>query len=171
MQTTRTVRDSETPKKWYLVNAEDEILGRLSSNIAKILHGKHKPTYTPNFDNGDFVIVVNAEKIRLSGNKKETKIYSRFSGYPGGLKNESIKEATILHPERILFSAVHGMLPHSKLGRAMIKKLKIYKGVNHPHDAQTPQLIKITKRTCAPTHATRGYPVGAHSPQAPDIGI
>ena len=142
---TKSIRINPEDKQWYLVDAQDKVLGRLCSNIAKILRGKHKPTYTPNNDTGDFVIVVNANKIKLMGKKGETKSYSRFSGYPSGLKTEKFKDVLSSHPERIIKNAIKGMLPHNKLGRSMIKKLKVYSGSNHPHQAQNPQPLTVTK--------------------------
>lgn len=145
MNTTRSIHKDELNKQWYLVDAKDQVLGRLCSNIAKILRGKHKPTFTPNVDTGDFVVIVNAKEIKLTGKKSETKTYEHFSGYPGGLKQEKFCNVLETHPERIITNAVRGMLPHNKLGRQMIKKLKIYPDNNHPHKAQNPQLITITK--------------------------
>lgn len=145
MNTTRSIHKNELNKQWYLVDAKDEILGRLCCNIAKILRGKHKPTFTPNVDTGDFVIVLNAKGIKLTGKKAETKVYEHFSGYPGGLKQEKFRDVLDTYPERIIINAVKGMLPHGKLGRQMIKKLKIYSDTKHPHKAQNPQLITITK--------------------------
>lgn len=144
-KTTRSIKVNPEDREWYLIDAQDKILGRLCSNIAKILRGKHKPTYTPNNDTGDFVIVVNANKIKLTGKKEETKSYSRFSGYPSGLKTEKFKDVLSSHPETIIKNAIKGMLPHNKLGRSMIKKLKVYSGSNHPHQAQNPQPLTVTK--------------------------
>lgn len=145
MDITRSIRKDELNKQWYLVDAKDQILGRLCSNIAKILRGKHKPTFTPNVDSGDFVVVVNAEKVRLTGKKIETKTYEHFSGYPGGLKSRRFREVMDTNPTGIIINAVRGMLPHNKLGRKMIKKLKIYAGTEHPHTAQNPQPVTVTK--------------------------
>ena len=126
-------------RKWYIVDAEGETLGRLASRIAPILRGKHKPTYTPYLDCGDFVVVVNAEKVSVTGKKLDQKFYHRHSGYPGGLTSISLRDQLAKHPERVLHSAIRGMLPKNKLGRRMIKKLKVYAGEEHPHQAQNPE--------------------------------
>ena len=130
-------------RKWYLVDAEGQVLGRLASEIARRLRGKHKPVYTPYVDTGDFVIVVNAEKIMLTGKKLTDKIYYRYSGYPGGLKETCAGKLLIDHPERVLQFAVKGMLPKNSLGRKMLKKLKIYAGSDHCHEAQCPQTLTL----------------------------
>ena len=129
--------------KWYLFDAEGAVLGRLASKIAFILMGKQKPTYTSFLDCGDFVVVVNAEKIRLTGNKLVNKTYYRHSGYPGGLKEMSAGELLRKYPDRLLRFAVKGMLPKNKLGRKMILKLKLYAGPDHPHQAQQPELLTL----------------------------
>jgi len=131
-------KKEEIKRKWFLINAEGEILGRLAVKIAKILSGKEKPIYTPHLDVGDFVVVINAEKIKVTGNKKEKKVYYRHSGYPGGLKKKTYEEILKENPERIIKEAVKGMLPKNKLGRRMFKKLKVYKGSDYPHQAQKP---------------------------------
>jgi len=131
-------KKEEIKRKWFLINAEGEILGRLAVKIAKILSGKEKPIYTPHLDVGDFVVVINAEKIKVTGNKKEKKVYYRHSGYPGGLKKKTYEEILKENPERIIKEAVKGMLPKNKLGRRMFKKLKVYKGSDYPHRAQKP---------------------------------
>lgn len=131
---------SEVQRDWYVVDAAGQTLGRLATQIATLLRGKHKPTYTPNLDGGDFVIVVNAEKVRLTGRKPEQKIYYRHSGYPGGLKATPYRQMLAKHPERILRFAVKGMLPKTRLGRQQLTKLKIYAGPAHPHAAQQPQV-------------------------------
>lgn len=130
-------------KKWYLINAQEQVLGRMSSKIATLLQGKHKPTYEPHLDQGDYVVVINAEKIRLTGKKEEKKIYYYHTGYPGGIKEVKFQELLKKNPSKIIMLAVKGMLPHNKLGRAMIKKLKIYSGSNHPHQSQIPQSLEI----------------------------
>jgi large subunit ribosomal protein L13 len=130
-------------KDWYLIDAEGQILGRLASEIAKRLRGKHKPIYTPYVDTGDFVIVVNAGKVSLTGNKMSDKVYYHHSGYPGGLKTTNAGKMLKDHPEKVLLFAVRGMLPKNSLGRKMLKKLKIYTGNDHPHEAQCPQVIKV----------------------------
>lgn len=134
---------NEIEKKWYVVNAENKILGRLASEIANRLRGKHKPTFSSFIDNGDFIIVTNAEKIALTGNKLDDKKYYRHTGYMGGLKETSAKDLLIKHPTDLLMHAVRGMLPKNKLGRAQLKKLKIYTGTNHPHAAQQPAELDI----------------------------
>ena len=130
---------SEIERKWVLVDANGQYLGRLASEIARVILGKHKPNFTPGVDTGDFVIVVNAERVRVTGNKMEAKMYYRHSGYPGGLKVVSLRQQLATHPDRVLRHAVWGMLPHNKVGREMIKKLKIYSGPHHPHAAQNPK--------------------------------
>ncbi len=135
---TITPKQSEIKKDWYQVDAQDIILGRLSSRVAAILRGKNKPYFAPNIDTGDFVIVFNAEKIKLSGNKELNKIYKRYSGYPGGLKNIEYKRMQEKKPEQIIIHAVKGMLPKGPLGKEMLKKLKVYAGPMHPHSAQKP---------------------------------
>ncbi len=134
---------NEIEKKWYLVNAENKVLGRLASEIANRLRGKHKPTFSSFIDNGDFIIVTNAEKVALTGNKLDDKKYYRHTGYMGGLKETSAKDLLIKHPTDLIMHAVRGMLPKNKLGRAQLKKLKIYAGTNHPHAAQQPAELDI----------------------------
>lgn len=136
-------KPSEIERKWYLVNAEGKILGRLSSRIAQILSGKDKPTYTPHLDVGDFVVVINAEKVKVTGNKEEKKIYYWHSGYPGGLKERTYQELLDKKPQDIIRKAVRGMLPKSKLGRHMFEKLKVYAGPQHPHQAQKPEQLDL----------------------------
>ncbi|MEI6313595.1 MAG: 50S ribosomal protein L13 [Syntrophus sp. (in: bacteria)] len=140
---TFNVKNEEITKDWYVVDGQEKILGRLASEIASRLRGKHKPIYTPHLDTGDFVIVVNAEKIRLTGNKLANKIYYRHSGYPGGLTETTAGKLLQEKPEDVLKIAVRGMLPKNTLGRAMLKKLKIYKGPEHPHDAQCPRVLEL----------------------------
>jgi len=130
-------------QKWHVVDAEGETVGRLASNIASVLRGKHKPSYTPHVDTGDYVIVLNADKVRFTGNKLADKTYLRYSGYPGGQKSTTAKEVMDKKPLRIMESAVRGMLPKTKLGRAMIKKLFLYEGSEHPHAAQKPSELKF----------------------------
>ncbi|MBP1699960.1 MAG: ribosomal protein [Deltaproteobacteria bacterium] len=128
----------ELDRKWYLVNAEGKVLGRLSTELAKILKGKNKPTYTPHLDTGDFVIVVNAGKVTLTGKKLKDKIYYHHTGYPGGIKQMNAEKLLARKPTEMIRIAVKGMLPKNSLGRQMIRKLKIYAGPNHPHEAQKP---------------------------------
>jgi large subunit ribosomal protein L13 len=131
-------KESEIQRDWLLIDANGQVLGRLATQIATLLRGKHKPTYTPSTDGGDFVIVVNVEKIKLMGKKPDQKVYYRHSGYPGGLKTIPYKMMLAKHPERILRSAVKGMLPKSRMGRHLLGKLRLYAGPNHPHAAQQP---------------------------------
>lgn len=130
---------NEVLREWYQVDATGKTLGRLASDIARILRGKHKPTFTPNDDVGDFVIVTNAEKIAVTGKKMTDKIYYRHSGYPGGLRQMNLEQLLARYPERAVEEAVRGMLPHNRLGAAMLTKLKVYAGPNHPHVAQQPR--------------------------------
>jgi len=133
----------EVEREWLIVDATDLVLGRLATQVAQILKGKNKPQYTPHVDTGDFVIVVNAEKVRLTGNKANTKMYYTHSGFIGGLKEVSYQRMLAKHPERIIEKAVKGMLPKNTLGRAMNRKLKVYAGPNHPHAAQKPREITL----------------------------
>ncbi|MGB9597912.1 MAG: 50S ribosomal protein L13 [Candidatus Poribacteria bacterium] len=137
------IKSNEIQKKWYVVNADGKILGRLTSQIASILRGKHKPTYTPHADMGDNVIVINAEKVRLTGKKANKKIYYRHTGYPGGLKFTSFNDMIKNKPERVIEMAVKGMLPHNRLGRAIMRHLKVYRGPEHPHQAQQPETLEL----------------------------
>ena len=130
-------------RKWYVVDATDKVLGRLASEIAAVLRGKNKPIFTPNIDTGDYVIVINADKVRVTGNKEGQKQYRHNTGYPGGLKSISYEELMAKKPERAIEIAVKGMLPHNKLGRAMYKKLKVYAGPDHNHEAQQPEVLDI----------------------------
>ena len=130
-------------RQWYLVDAENQTLGRLATEVASVLRGKNKATYTPHLDTGDFVIVVNADKIRVSGNKPQQKLYRRHSGRPGGMKVETFEHLQERLPERIVEKAIKGMLPHNALGRQLFRKLKVYKGSEHPHAAQQPQPLKL----------------------------
>ncbi|GAB7082105.1 50S ribosomal protein L13 [Megalodesulfovibrio paquesii] len=140
---TFTPTPKDIRRDWYVVNAEDKILGRLATEIARRLHGKHKPEFTPFIDTGDFIVVVNAEKLKVTGNKLEQKKYYRHSGFPGGLKETSLKDMLDRHPERVLLHAVKGMLPRNRMGRALLKKLKVYAGPDHPHAAQQPAVLDI----------------------------
>ena len=129
--------------RWYLVDARGKVLGRLASQVAKVLRGKHKVTFAPHRDEGDFVVVVNAAQVRLTGDKLYSKVYIWHSGYPRGLKSRTVREMLSEHPERVIMRAVWGMLPKNKLGRHMIKKLKVYAGPEHPHQAQRPQPLEL----------------------------
>ncbi len=134
---------NEIEKKWYVVDAENKVLGRLASEIATRLRGKHKPTFSSFIDNGDFVVVTNAEKVQLTGNKMDDKKYYRHTGWMGGIKETSAKDLLEKHPTDLIIKAVKGMLPRNKLGRAQLKKLKVYAGQNHPHAAQQPAELDI----------------------------
>jgi len=136
---------SEITQDWYLVDANDQNLGRLATQIAGLLLGKNKPIFTPGMDTGDFVVVVNAERVRVTGKKMEEKMYYRHSLYPSGLTETSLRQQLAKHPDRVIRSAVWGMLPHNKFGRQIIKKLKIYAGPNHPHAAQEPKAWPVVK--------------------------
>ena len=133
----------QADKKWVLIDAEGQILGRVATTIANIARGKNKPTYTPSTDTGDFVVVINAEKIQVTGNKRKEKMYYRHSGYPGGLKETSLEHLLEKHPIRALEHAVRGMLPKNRLGRQVFKNIKIYSGSNHPHEAQNPVALDL----------------------------
>jgi large subunit ribosomal protein L13 len=141
VQKTYFPKADEITRDWLLVDANDEYLGRLASKIAAVILGKHKPNFTPGVDMGDFVVVINAERIRVTGNKLEDKVYHHHSGYPGGLKSITLRQQLVKHPDRVIRAAVWGMLPHNKLGRQLIKKLKIYAGPEHPHAAQNPKQL------------------------------
>lgn len=134
---TYSPKAKEIKREWHVIDASEKILGRLASQVAILLMGKHKPIYSTNLDTGDYVVIINAAKIKVSGKKEEQKIYYRHSGYPGGLKSLTLGELRSKHPTRIVEYAVKGMVPHNRLGRAMLKKLKIYAGSEHPHHAQT----------------------------------
>jgi large subunit ribosomal protein L13 len=150
---TTFAKKKEIERAWYVVDAEGQILGRLATQIARVLRGKHKPSYTPFLDTGDFVIVVNAEKVLLSGKKETDKVYRRHTGHPGGIKEARAEEVRVKHPERIVERAVRGMLPKTRLGRAQFGKLKVYSGPTHPHEAQKPQPWESRARTGALTEA------------------
>lgn len=140
---TVSVRREDAQHDWYVVDAAGRTLGRLASEIARRLRGKHKPAYTPHVDTGDYIVVVNAEQVRVTGLKETDKIYYRHSGYPGGIKATPLAKLRATHPERIVANAVKGMMPRNSLGRAMLKKLKVYAGPSHPHAAQQPQVLDI----------------------------
>jgi large subunit ribosomal protein L13 len=142
-QKTWNAKRGEITRRWYLVDAEGETLGRLATRIADILRGKGKPEYTPHVDSGDFVIVVNAEKIQVTGNKLDQKMYHRHSGYPGGLRSRTLRQQLERRPTEVIRKAVKGMLPRNKLASAQIGKLKIYAGPEHPHEAQAPQPLEV----------------------------
>lgn len=143
MQKTKMAKKEDVTPKWHIVDAKDQTLGRLASQIAHVLRGKHHPNYTPHIDMGDHVIVINASQIRLTGNKLTQKLYHRHSGYPGGLKTRTASDLLRTHPERVIEQAVWGMLPHNRLGRRLIRKLRVYPGAEHPHEAQQPQPLAV----------------------------
>ena len=140
---TYSLKLGDVEKKWYLVDAEGKTLGRLATQIAAILRGKHKPTFTPHMDMGDNIIVVNAEKVQLTGRKTEQKKYYRHSGYPGGIKVTSFNDMIEKKPKRVITIAVKGMLPHNRLGRKILKNLKVYSGTEHPHASQNPEKLEL----------------------------
>ncbi|OQO91105.1 50S ribosomal protein L13 [Saccharomonospora piscinae] len=142
---TYSPKPGDVTRAWHVIDAEDVVLGRLATEVAMLLRGKHKPTYAPHVDTGDFVIIVNADKVALTGKKREQKFAYRHSGYPGGLRKRSFGELLDTRPERLVEKVVKGMLPKNKLGRAQAKKLKVYAGPEHPHTAQQPQPHEITK--------------------------
>jgi large subunit ribosomal protein L13 len=141
---TRSLKPGDVTQHWWVIDAEDQVLGRLATRIASVLRGKHRPFYTPHVDAGDFVIVVNADKVKLTGRKREQKTYYRHSGWPGGLREITAdKVLTGAHPERVVESAIKGMLPHNALGRKLFGKLKVYAGPAHPHAAQKPEVLQL----------------------------
>lgn len=140
---TSHVRKEDVDKAWYLIDAEGKVLGKLATEIAKILRGKKKAIFSPHVDTGDFVIVVNAEKVRLTGNKLKDKVYYHHSGYPGGIKAVAAEKLLVTKPEELLRRAVKGMLPKNRLGRRIVKKLKVYAGPDHPHAAQQPEQLQV----------------------------
>lgn len=139
------MRASEIRHGWFVVDAGDQVLGRLATEIARVLSGKHRPGYVPYLDTGDFVVVTNAAKVRLTGNKGDEKVYRRHTGHPGGLRTVGAREMRVRFPERIIEEAVRGMLPKSKLGRRQLRKLKVYRGASHPHEAQQPKPLRRAK--------------------------
>jgi len=143
---TQSAKPAEVDRRWYVVDADDQVLGRLATRLATILRGKHKTIFTPHVDTGDFVIVVNADKVHVSGNKEIEKVYFRHSGYPGGLRAQTLSEVREKHPERLVEVAVRGMLPKNRLGRQMLRKLKVYAGADHPHAAQKPEPFTLKYR-------------------------
>lgn len=142
---TYTPKPGDVQRDWYVIDATDVVLGRLATQVATLLRGKHKPTFAPHVDGGDFVIVINADKVALSGNKRETKMAYRHSGYPGGLRATPYGELLEKNPERAIEKAVRGMIPKTTLGRQQLSKLKVYRGAEHPHAAQQPQPFEITQ--------------------------
>jgi large subunit ribosomal protein L13 len=140
---TFSLKASQIERKWYLVDAQGKVLGRMATELASVLRGKRKPTYTPHLDNGDNVVVINAEKVMVTGKKREQKLYYHHTGYPGGLRTNTFAELQARKPEQIVKLAVKGMLPHNRLGRQMIRKLHIYAGPEHPHNSQNPQPLEL----------------------------
>ena len=140
---TFSAKASEAPRKWWLIDASDQVLGRVAVKAANLLRGKEKIIFTPHVDTGDFVIVINADKVRLTGKKEEQKSYMSFSGYVGGHKSESARSRRARHPELLVERAVRGMIPHNRLGRHVYRKLKVYRGDSHPHAAQQPEAVKF----------------------------
>jgi large subunit ribosomal protein L13 len=140
---TYSPKPEDIQREWFVVDAKDQTLGRLATQIAHLLRGKHKPIFSPHMDVGDYVIVINADKIRVTGNKLEQKKYYRHSGYPGGLTSRTLRQVLDTYPDRVILTAVRGMLPKNRLGRKMIKKLKIYTGSSHPHQAQQPKVYEL----------------------------
>jgi len=140
---TFSAKASEVDRKWWLIDAKDQALGRVAVKAARLLRGKEKTIFTPHVDTGDFVVVVNADKVRVSGKKEEQKSFMSFSGYVGGHKSENVRARRARHPELLIERAVRGMIPHNRLGRAVYRKLKVYRGESHPHSAQQPQSVKL----------------------------
>ncbi len=143
MEKTFVTRKEDVQRDWFVVDATGQTLGRLATRVARMLRGKHKPTYSPSIDTGDYVIVVNAEKIHVTGRKLDQKVYYRYTGYPGGLREITLRDQLQRHPTRVVEHAVRGMLPKNRLGRQMIKKLKVYAGPDHPHEAQQPESLEL----------------------------
>ncbi len=141
--TTVSMREQDVERSWWVIDAENQTLGRLATEVARRLRGKHKPEYTPHVDTGDYIIVINADKVRVTGNKETDKVYWRHSGYPGGIRGTNVATMRETHPERIIEKAVKGMLPKNPLGRAMYRKLKVYAGAEHPHAAQQPTTLEL----------------------------
>lgn len=140
---TYSPKQDELQRDWLLIDAEDKVLGRLAAKVSHLLLGKHKPGFAYHMDGGDFVVIINAEKIKVTGNKYEDKTYYRHTGYPGGIKETKLKQMMESKPERVLEKAIKGMLPHTKLGRALFRKLKVYAGSDHPHSAQEPKVFEV----------------------------
>lgn len=143
---TRFIPTAAADRKWYVVDASDQVLGRLATQVARIIRGKNKAIFTPNADTGDFVVVINAEQVKVTGKREELKNYFHHSGYPGGLKTRSLSEVRAKKPEFIIENAVKGMLPKTRLGKKLIKKLKVYSGGSHPHQAQKPEIYSLTEK-------------------------
>ena len=146
MRTTFMQTNESVERKWYIVDATDLVLGRMATDVAVVLKGKHKPTFTPHIDGGDYVIIVNAEKVALTGNKLQDKVYHHHTGYAGGIKTEGVAEILEKHPERVIMKAVERMISRNKLGRAQMTKLRVYAGAEHPHTAQNPMVLDIASK-------------------------
>ncbi len=146
VQMTKFISTEQADRRWYVVDAKDQVLGRLATKVARIIRGKDKPTFTPNADTGDFVVVINAEQVKLTGKREFLKKYIHYSGYPGGLKTKTFEELMAKKPEFVIQSAVQGMLPKNRLGKKLLKKLKVYAGDAHPHKAQKPETISILEK-------------------------
>ena len=142
---TTSAKNSEVDRKWHVIDADRKVVGRLASRVASILRGKNKPIFTPHVDTGDYVVIVNADKIRFTGNKLEQKVYYHHTGFIGGIKKEAAKDIMKENPERIFLSAVRGMLPKNRLGIQIFKKLKVYRGPDHPHQAQNPEMLNLDR--------------------------
>ena len=140
---TFSAKANEVDRKWWLIDAKDQVLGHVAVKAARLLRGKEKTIFTPHVDTGDFVVVINAEKVRVSGKKEEQKSFKSFSGYVGGHKSENVQARRARHPELLIERAVRGMIPHNRLGRSVYRKLKVYRGESHPHSAQRPQSVKL----------------------------
>ncbi|MHB8578491.1 MAG: 50S ribosomal protein L13 [Ignavibacteriaceae bacterium] len=143
---TRFIATKDADRKWYIIDAKDQVLGRLATKVARVIRGKEKTTFSPNADTGDFVVVINANQIKITGKREMLKNYFHYSGYPGGLKIRSYAELMAKKPEFVIESAVKGMLPKNRLGNKLIKKLKVYSDANHPHQAQKPEVISLTEK-------------------------
>lgn len=143
MQSTYVPRQRDLTTNWYIVDAENKVLGRVAVEVARVLRGKHRPTYTPHLDLGDHVVIINADKVRVTGDKLNSKVYYHHSGYPGGLRETQLKQLMAERPERVLEIAVRGMLPKNRLGRQLFRKLRVYRGAEHPHTAQKPQVLNV----------------------------
>ena len=143
---TKFIRTEDADRKWYLVDAKDQVLGRLATEVARVIRGKHKAVFTPNMDTGDFVVVINADKIKVTGKRESMKTYVRHSGFPGGQRVTSFQEMMQKKPEFVVENAVKGMLPKNRLGRKLIRKLKVYAGDQHPHLAQKPETLSLTEK-------------------------
>lgn len=140
---TKFIKNEDADVKWYVVDAKDQVLGRLAAKVARVIRGKHKPVFTPNMDTGDFVVIINADQIKMTGKRELQKTYFHYSGYPGGAKFKSFGELVEKNPEFVIEHAVKGMLPKNRLGKKLIKKLKVYAGEQHPHQAQKPELLSF----------------------------